>query len=154
MSIDHYYGRPVTAMQEENEDGNWAIELDGGVLITNTDASREFPQVELVGEYLLNSTMSSEATVLNFGHYEGDQRQFVISESVAFNPTEYTITDPDKTGKPEYPQRATTEAGIYDDPWTNVQDSPAQETEAPAGGSVSPQDAPEPSEQGSTTPEA
>lgn len=154
MSIDHYYGRQVTSVSPVGEE-EWWIELEGGVRIDNSDPNSPRPPLEIEGEFLLNSIMSSSATILNFGHQKPPESTYEFVEQVAFNPLKYTITDPEQSeGEPVYPQRPPEAPLPIPDPWIDTLSGPPAGSDSPAAPPVSPQDEPDEAEQGSTTPDS
>lgn len=130
MQVDHFHSRRVTNVGgQDNKDGQWWIELEGGVKITNTDPKRTLPKTNIVGEYFLSTELSATKTVLNIGHYDDQSRKWVTVLKVGFTPTEYHLTDPD-TPEPVYPQRAEVVTG-YPDPWPNTLQGPPPGSDSP-----------------------
>jgi hypothetical protein len=161
LGVDHYYGRTVTGIG--SDETPWWIELEGGVKILS-DVQPPPPLDKIVGEALLNATMSQTSTVLNFGHAKpvpgGVEYEF--ADSIAFSPTKYSISDPEMDeGEPVYPQKAPETPVPIPDPWLNQLTGPPPGSDSPlapppegTGGRVGPWTDEEGRELGSDEPEA
>lgn len=93
--LDTYIGRPVVNIQT-NTDGNWFVELIGGVRIVNTDPNMPPPDIAnpqnlifvavIMGE---SQTQMSLATLSGSGELLNEFR-------VTLNPVQYQIYDPEQ----------------------------------------------------------
>lgn len=102
--LDHYVGRPFECVIQGDEAHDWALQLEGGVLIRNKDESRTAPvQEELDGTSLLFVALSELDTVLHFG--TSNISASTVHQEITFTPTLYTLSDRAKYGEVEiYPQ--------------------------------------------------
>jgi hypothetical protein len=117
--LDHYVGRPfVSVFQSDNDDYDWAIELEGGVLIRNKDGRRTAAptEEELGGTSLLLVTFSEMDTILHFGMSSAPGSTTV--KEITLTPTQYTLSDAAVYGEVEiYPQVPDAEETVIpDDP--------------------------------------
>jgi hypothetical protein len=118
VDLTYFIGRPfvdVLPLTGE-DDGLWAISLDGGSLITNKDESKPVPDKNtLVGTQFIRPIYSELDTRLQFGVKDA------VLQEVILSPTLYTISDPDFTSDGEiYPQ-------MTPDPLTGVAPDPSDE---------------------------
>ena len=107
--LDHYYGRGVEGINE-NQDGEaweWEILLSGGVRIRNHDESlTSAPSSERFGGLsLLSAIMSEKETRLIFGISRPNPSPADRREELILTPTQYEISDPNVAGGPHFPQR-------------------------------------------------
>lgn len=100
--IDTYYGRPITAIKDDNE-GNWFIELVGGVRIINLDPALSKPDIPSIENLtFLASTLEPTATTMVLGNVQDGQ--IVNQFRVVLNPTQYAIYDSDQQATAWSPQ--------------------------------------------------
>jgi len=116
VDLTYFIGRPfvdVLTLTGE-DDGLWAITLDGGSLITNKDQSKPAPDKNtLTGTQFIRPIYSELDTRLQFGVKDA------VLQEVILSPTLYTISDPDFTSNGEiYPQ-------MVPDPLTGVGPDPS-----------------------------
>jgi hypothetical protein len=100
-SIDHYIGRGVQEIVSGDEGWDWAIKLEGDVLIRNKDKRRTSSPDEIVGLALMMTTYSELDTILKFGV----GKEVTEFKEVTVTPTQYTIAGPG-IEEEVYPQRA------------------------------------------------
>jgi hypothetical protein len=100
--IDHYVGRAVVeVIPGQGEDNQWAIRLEGDVLIRNYDKDIEIPPEELVGTAFLSvdyaTTVAPITTTISFGYsspegtYSGEGGVQIVAEIPLH---EYTVVAP------------------------------------------------------------
>lgn len=102
--LSHYYGRWVEKIHL-NEDGTWAIELEGGIKIVNEDENYDMPDSSLIGNKLSLAVLEPSMTRLYFGTDESPK-----SIVMHLNPLKYGISDPNfNDGELVRPQDSTVE---------------------------------------------
>jgi hypothetical protein len=102
-SLDHFTGRTLTEVLPgtDDEPWNWAVQLEGNVIIRNHDKRRKVPPLEgLEGLVFLMVTLSDQATEMKLGTSGGTGQA-----SLKFTPLHYSIATPD-TEEEVFPQRA------------------------------------------------
>lgn len=146
--LDYYNGRPFVRViqNEDGEESEWGIELEGGVLIRNHDGRRTIiPDENLFkGTSFLGAIFDEQHTTLHFG-YSNKNGSTVVGE-IQFTPTLYSVADNDYTGGAEiYPQADTPEEDVLPPDPSNdrVAEGP---TEPPVGAAEGVSEATEPQE--------
>jgi len=145
ISLDHYVGREVTAV-EEAEEGGWQIVLIGDVRIICFDAQYDMPNAEsLVGMKMTQTIFSRDETRLWFGTDDNPQ-----ATTMFLPPMDYGIADPARDDIPDQPVRPqagpivpTAEETRPDHPSERIADGPEEappEQEAPEEGVAEDQD--------------
>jgi hypothetical protein len=93
--VDHYIGRKFVGIRDSTtgEECQWAVELDGNVLIRNYDEEFDTPSGDPTGLSLIQVKYTDTSTELLFGNYNPDG-------SPNFGPSimlsqEYTIASPE-----------------------------------------------------------
>lgn len=98
--LDTYYGRKIVRLDSDS-DGNWFIELDGGVRVINTDGRRKIPTDlpnDGVGLRFATLILEASSTQLAF------QDDFNSEWRVTLSPLSYQIYDADQGEAPFAPQ--------------------------------------------------
>lgn len=133
LSLDHYMGRSFDEIIWGEGASDWAIKLEGGVLIRNKDNRRTLFPTDLAGKSLMLVTYSELDTVLHFRMGENGP----VSE-VTLTPTQYTLADPAQYGETEiYPQVTDPEETVIPaDPSAErvadgPEETPLEDTETP-----------------------
>lgn len=121
--LDHYVGRPVEkVISWGDEEWQWAIRLEGGVLFKNHDEDKVDVPNDVSGLILGNCIFSELDTRCVFSP---------SGEEVIFTPTLYTIADPNYTGHTEvFPQVPDEEEQIITPPdpsGDRITDGPSEE---------------------------
>lgn len=141
--LDHYIGRAFDELlTHEEDDSNWGIKLEGGVIIWNKDGRRTNASYDLAATSLLTVIYAETDTTLVFGT-SNNEGVFVTNE-ITLTPTQYTIAEPSYNGGDEiYPQSLEPEdAGVPTDPSADrVADGPDAEWLAAQEASLEAQEA-------------
>lgn len=90
--LSHYTGQRATTISYGEEDWEWGLELESGVVVRNFDQRRTTPP-EVKGDVFIMMTLSEDQTILKMG--EG--------LDVVLTPTQYSLSVPD--APPIFPQR-------------------------------------------------
>jgi len=90
--IDHYHGRAVTEIFQDDEENHWGIGLEGDVIIRNMDDSTPAPD-GIDGTVLLGSSGADGVTTMQFG-LSGPTGVEVLRE---ISLADYVIAVPDGT---------------------------------------------------------
>lgn len=118
IGLDHYVGRPFVSVFQGDDAYDWAIQLEGGVLIRNKDGRRTAApkEEELAGSSFLLTTFSELDTILHFG--TSNVSGSTTTLEITLTPTQYTLSDPEQYGETEiYPQVPDNEESLIpDDP--------------------------------------
>lgn len=138
--LDHYFGRPFEDVIQGTNNADWAIQLEGGVLIRNKDRRRTAAPTkgELAGISLLSATFNPDETILHFG--TSNREGVTVVKEISLEPTKYTLSDPLSRERNEiFPQKPDPDFQLPRDPSPErVQDRAER---APRGAAVSPQEA-------------
>lgn len=122
-SIDHYVGYPIEEITHVGDaPWQWAIRLEGGILLKNHDESRTLvpSQEEVAGKQILTVEMNTQSTVLKIGHLEGEgeNKHPVYDFDIPFAPLLYSIADArySHLGEEIFPQRNDHDQEVPHDP--------------------------------------
>lgn len=93
--IDHYIGRSFVGIQESTSDEQcqWAVRLDGNVLVRNYDEAQDEPSGDPTGLALLAVDYTDTNTELKFGNYNTDGTPN-FGPSVMLTANKYTLSAP------------------------------------------------------------
>jgi hypothetical protein len=111
---DHYIGRKFIGIQapSSGEDCQWAVELDGNILIRNYDEAFDTPSGDPTGLALLEVAYTDTTTEMKFGNYNPDGSPN-FGPSIMLSVNEYKISGP---GIDEIDPRADHTPPTPDDP--------------------------------------
>lgn len=99
--LDTYYGRRITRITDDS-DGNWFVELEGGVRVINNDPDTPKPDLPNSGEGLrfALSILGQADTQMVFMSDSNPPEEY----RVTLNPFKYQIFDSDHAAIPWEPQ--------------------------------------------------
>lgn len=94
-ALDHFIGRVVDDVRRD-DDGDWEIVLEGGVVI-NSGRAGEMPERTLIGKRFMTIMLDSNQTRLSFTGASNDDTTSndAITEVVPLSAMNYTIETPD-----------------------------------------------------------
>ena len=134
-SLDHYVGRGVQAVVKGEEDWDWAVRLEGGVLIRNKDKRRTKAPEGLDGLALMMTIFSEMDTVMKFGRGQTTETQ--VLKDVTLMPTKYTIAGPgiEEEIYPQWPEELPKEKDEMEAPQVYTDEYLAEREQEPVEGS-------------------
>lgn len=143
-AIDTFHGRLVTAViSHGGDDSDWGIELEGGIIIWNTDARRTSrpDETKLQGLSFISSSTDDSNVDLDFGNV--DQSGAILNATgISLTTTKYRIVGPGISD--EDAQDETGEIPIFvlppDPSDERVVDGPSEEWIEAHGGEMSAKD--------------
>lgn len=103
--LDTYIGRPVTNIQSDT-DGNWFVELVGGVRVLNMDKTIPPPDIANPLNLIFVTVLMSEEQTQMVLATLGPSGSILEEWRASFNPSNYQIYDPDyQSGQAFAPQQ-------------------------------------------------
>lgn len=139
--IDTFVGRPVERI-DEDENGNWFVELAGGVRVTNLDKNFKKPiidesKLKTDGIRFVSVVLSDTQTQMVLATLSPVNGQIQDEYRAVFNAVHYSIYDPSQ-GEPYAPQAGNIQVNIppmpereYDGPLVQDERTPDSEEEKP-----------------------
>lgn len=115
-SLDYYAGVGVSSIEQAEEDWDWAIKLENGVLIHNTDHRRTSIPGAIVGYGFSHVADDEDDLNIQLAFVQGPDTQ-----TVTLTKKQFYIADPAlPTEEPYYPYRDSPDEQPPPNPWADA----------------------------------